>query len=138
MSAVYFELGTHCLQVVPRAYLVPEGNYKYVERVWGHVTFDLIDVGGNEGFMTTPCGRIIERGNTHVATLQWDDGFPYHLKYETGFWVGPLHRCIDPFPLVEKYGARLIVGVQMSRGSRCNHVTRSPMHNLVQQPLAHS
>lgn len=44
-QVVYCELGSHDLQVVPKACLVPIDNYAQVERMWASERFDLIDVG---------------------------------------------------------------------------------------------
>ena len=64
-EVVYFELGTHDLQVVPRAKLIPLHNYELIERVWEHDTFNMVDVGSNTNFMTRPCSAPLE-GNTRL------------------------------------------------------------------------
>ena len=68
---MYFELGSHDLQVVPISRLVPVHNYEQVERVWAHDSFNVIDVGGNKDLITRPCSAKIEKTNRHVATLHW-------------------------------------------------------------------
>ena len=89
-EVVYFEQGTHCLQVMPRAILIPLYNYKAVEKLWGYVIFDLINVGANGYLMALPCYRKIENGNRDIATLHWNDGIPFELRYAKRFWVGPI------------------------------------------------
>ena len=54
-EVMYLDLRTLRFQTVPRASLVPTGNYVQVERLWGNVKFNLIDVGANGYFMTIPC-----------------------------------------------------------------------------------
>ena len=98
-DVVYFELGTHYLQVIPRARLVPYSNYVQVVRPWASVNFDLIDVGANGDFMTRPAPQLIERGNRYIVTLHWDDRIPRHLRYERSFLVGPMNQCGNPLPL---------------------------------------
>ena len=95
LEVVYFDLGTHILQAMPQAYFVHTLNHAYVERLWGFESFELIDVGANRDFMAMTCNRKIERGNRYVATVHWDEQVPPRLKYAPGFWVGPMHKCID-------------------------------------------
>lgn len=95
LEVVYFDLGTHYLQVVPMAGLVPVYNYKQVERLWGFGSFDLIDMGADGDFMAVPCLSKLEGGDRHLAKLHWDDKIPFHLKYERRFWVGPMDQCIN-------------------------------------------
>ncbi|KAF6227798.1 hypothetical protein HO173_011900 [Letharia columbiana] len=92
LEVVYFDLGTHYLQVVPMAGLVPVYNYKQVERLWGFGSFDLIDMGADGDFMAVPCLSKLEGGDRHLAKLHWDDKIPFHLKYERRFWVGPMDQ----------------------------------------------
>lgn len=96
---MYFELGSHDLQVVPISRLVLVHNYEQVERVWAHDSFNVIDVGGNKDFITRPCSAKIGKTNRHVATLHWPDVVPRHLQYERKLWVGPIDECIDALHL---------------------------------------
>lgn len=95
-EVMLFDLRTHCLQVVPKACLIPIGNYVQVERLWGHEKFNLIDVGTNGYFMAMPWHEKIQRGNRYIATLHWDEKTPPHLIYERKFWLGPLSQCTEP------------------------------------------
>lgn len=76
--------------------MVPLYNYKAVEKLWGYVTFHLIDVGASGYVMAMPYYRNIENGGEDIPTLHWNDGTPFELRYAKRFWVGPIDQCIDP------------------------------------------
>lgn len=95
-EVMYFELCTDRLQVVPKAGLVPIDDYREVERPWGQVSFDLIDIRGVGDYIALPCYREVERGNRRLARLHWDEEIPPKLRKAKTFWVGPIGLCI-PF-----------------------------------------
>ena len=81
---MYFELGSHDLQVVPTSRLVPVHSYEQVERVWAHDSFNLIDVEGKKDFITRPCSAKIEITNRHVvyAALVRRGSTPFAIRAE--------------------------------------------------------
>ena len=95
VHVVYYQLGTEDLQVVPRESLVPIDNYVRVKRLWTEGVFNLIDIGSSKFFLAKECSERVEKSDRYPATLHWDALVPLHLKGEQGFWVGPLHTCID-------------------------------------------
>lgn len=113
-EVVYFELGTSDLQVVPRAKLIPLHNYELVKRVWGQKVFNLVDVGCNKNFTTTPCSAKLEGSTRYLATLHWNERIPRELRYDGKFWVGPIDECTDPHGSIRGRGQETKRGVQMS------------------------
>ena len=79
----------------------------------GHVSFDLIDIGGVGDYIALPCYREVARGNRRLARLHWDEDIPPKLRKAKTFWVGPIDLCI-PFHYRREVWQETEARVQMS------------------------